>query len=214
VGIAPPLLKALSSVTGSGSVIRIGHLSLLTTAADPAAEDTSDRRRCLTGWSCSHFGGRLGATEFIGARPAVPRPVQVSGPFRRREWPPRRLAHHSRIDHALCWCDWPELASPDTCIQIVVAVSAWTRIRPRVRLWPSVRMRQCWPSAGKGLGDPGQAAAGIGGGVAGAGPGGRKRHRMGTSARGHRTAPPQKSSARNRRSDFPLEGWEGLRSNR
>jgi hypothetical protein len=97
---------------------------------------------------------------------------------------------HSRIDHALCWYDWPELASPGTCIQIVAAVMIGVGLHKASRAAVAVSADEaCLPSADGGLGDPGQAAAAIGGGVAGAGPGGRKRTELEICARApHRRA--------------------------
>ena len=85
---------------------------------------------------------------------------------------------------------WPELASPGTCIQIVAAVMIGVGLHKASRAAVALSADEaCLPSADGGLGDPGQAAAAIGGGVAGAGPGGRKRTELEICARApHRRA--------------------------
>jgi hypothetical protein len=62
---------------------------------------------------------------------------------------------------------WPELASPGTCIQIVAAVMIGVGLHKASRAAVAVSADEAYlPSADGGLGDPGQAAAAIGGGTA------------------------------------------------
>src|ERR1700733_11168256 len=75
-------LECAGDASEFGGAAHLCRLALTTRSSPSSLLQPVVRTQC---------GLRARFTEFIGARPAIPRPVQVSGPFRRGEWPPHRL---------------------------------------------------------------------------------------------------------------------------